>query len=287
MICNTKAHRRTIYFCPSYFKKIRLLFVYRLTKGSPSWPYESCIFHLNGICVKQPFVKKLFTRGKPAQLTIRPCFPSHYRDRVCDGEHIRTLRRAEGLAADTSAEGERHALRHLPLLHRRKRQQPPGPPERVHQGEQQSHGDACLERVRSSLALLGPGWAGHQHLLAQLLPGETKTGPVKLPFFWGISKRNRPLIVNSLSSWSEVIKVLSVAGTRQNYYLKSSKQWHKSPFKTPRTIDFCGCLRIHGDLFSLPSIWATSPFPILKTHFHLPMHMAAGWGKVISHLPAY
>lgn len=26
-------------------------------------------------------------------------------------------------------------------------------------------------------------------------------------------------------------------------------------------------------------------FPVLKTNFHLPMHMAAGWGKVISHMP--
>lgn len=35
------------------------------------------------------------------------------------------------------------------------------------------------------------------------------------------------------------------------------------------------------------SVWARSLFPILKTHFHLPVHMTAGRGKVISHLPGY
>lgn len=88
-----------------------------------------------------------------------------------DGEHVRTLHGTEGFTADTPTEGERHTLRYFPLLHRRKRQQPPRPPKCLYQRKQQSHGDACLERIRTSVSFLGAGGAGHQHLLAQLLPG--------------------------------------------------------------------------------------------------------------------
>lgn len=93
--------------------------------------------------------------------------------------------------------------------------------------------------------------------------------------------------MSSLNGEANAIKACSVGGARQIYYLKGSKQAHNGPFTTPLTIDFRGYLSIHGNLFSPPIIRATSLFPILKTHFHLPMHMTAGRGKVISHLPGY
>lgn len=89
-----------------------------------------------------------------------------------DGEHVGAFCRTEGSAAHATAEGERHPLRHLQLLHWRPRQQPPRSPQRVRQGEQQSHGHARLECIRAGDPLLGTDRAGRQHILAQLLPGD-------------------------------------------------------------------------------------------------------------------
>lgn len=93
--------------------------------------------------------------------------------------------------------------------------------------------------------------------------------------------------VGRLNAFAKTIKACSVGGAKQMYYVKRSKQAHNGPFSTPLTIDFWGNLSIHGNLFSARITPATSPFPILKTHFHLSMHMTAGRGKVISHLPGY
>lgn len=206
-----------------------------------------------------------------------------------DGEHVGTLCGTEGFAADAAAAGEWHPLRHLPLLHRGQGQQPPWPPQRVHQGKQQSHGDARLERVRSSHALMGADWTGHQHLLAQLLPGEEASSKLRQPKWTNnvLSQKQGCSLWGRLNAWAKAIKACSVGGARQMYYLKRSKQAHNGPFSTPLTIDFLGHLSIHGNLFSARITRATSPFPILKTHFHLSMHMTAGRGKVISHLPGY
>lgn len=205
-----------------------------------------------------------------------------------DDEHVGTLCRAEGSAADTPAEGEWHPLRYLPLLLRRQRQQPPRTPERLHQGEQQSHGDACVERVRLGHPLLGTGGTSRQHLLAQLLPGEETQSHPTFFSLHNVSSQNevahckQPFITKPKS-----LKPASRGGARKMYYLRMSKQLHNGLFKTPTIIDFWGYRCIHGNLFSLPATWARSLFPILKTHFHFPMHMTAGRGNVISHLPGY
>lgn len=198
-----------------------------------------------------------------------------YCNRVCfhNGEHIRPLRRTEGSTADTPTEGERHTLCYFPILHRRKRQQPPRPPECLHQRKQQSHGDACLEHIRTSLSLLGTGRAGHQHLLAQLLPGGND-------FWFGFFNEALGILYKSSRPFHNV--------EQDRYYCRRSKQLHKSPFKAPWIIDF-----LQLPLYPWQSLlFLFNPsqfpfFPILKTHFHLPMHMTAGWGKVISHLPGY
>lgn len=119
-------------------------------------------------------------------------------------------------------------------------------------------------------------------------PTSTRWGSPNPALFCIMSHhKTRLLIESSLYSEAKVIKACSLGGARQIYYLRSPKQSHNSTFKTPKIIDFWGYLSIHGNLFALPSIWASSLFPILKTHFHLPMHMTAGRGKVISHSPGY
>lgn len=91
---------------------------------------------------------------------------------VRDGELVGSVRRAEGFALHSAAQGERHALRHIPVLRRGSRGRQARTSERLHQGEQQPHGSARVEHVWTRRAQLEPGGAGHQHVLAQLLPGE-------------------------------------------------------------------------------------------------------------------
>lgn len=201
-----------------------------------------------------------------------------------DGEHVGTLCGTEGSAADAAVAGERHPLRHLPLLHRGQRQQPPWPSQRLHQGEQQSHGNAHLECVRSSHPYLGADWTSYQHLLAKFLPGEGTATKLVQP------KGTNHVCLMKQGCWLWVLAKAIIACSvraRQMYYLKRSKQAHNGPFSTPLTIDSRSHLSIHGNLFSARITPATSPLPFLKTHFHLSMHMTAGLGKVISHLPGY
>lgn len=143
-----------------------------------------------------------------------------------DGEHLWTFRRAEGLTADTTAEGEWHPLRYLSLLHRWQRQQPPRSPKCIYQRKQQSHGDACLERFRSSNSLLGTDRAGCQHLLAELLSGETSLCITT----WSHSLH---------ASFTLELKPLKpVHWVKLDiYYLKRSKQSHNSPDKKPWIIN--------------------------------------------------
>ena len=112
-------------------------------------------------------------RPTPCGSSSSPPFPLPVSSRLSlhDGEHLGPLRRPEGPAADAPAEGERHPLCPLPLLRGRAGQQPARTDQRIHQGEQQSPGHANLERLWPRHAHLGTGGAGHQHLLAQLLPG--------------------------------------------------------------------------------------------------------------------
>lgn len=94
--------------------------------------------------------------------------------RICvhDGELDGSVRGSEGFALHAAAEGERHALRHLPVLRGGTRGRTARASERLHQGEQQPHGFARVEHVWTGPAQLEPGGARHQHVLAQLLPGE-------------------------------------------------------------------------------------------------------------------
>ena len=103
------------------------------------------------------------------------CFSSAL-SRLClhDGEHIGAFWGAEGFVALSPAEGERHPLRALPVLCVRPRGQQPRAPERLREGERQPAGHARVEHLRPTLTQLGTGGAGHQHLLAQLLPGNTR-----------------------------------------------------------------------------------------------------------------
>lgn len=94
--------------------------------------------------------------------------------RFCDddGELDGSVLGSEGSALHAAAQRERHTLRHLPVLRGGTRGRTAWTSERLHQGEQQPHGFARVEHVWTGRTQLERGGAGHQHVLAQLLPGE-------------------------------------------------------------------------------------------------------------------
>ncbi|KAL0201926.1 hypothetical protein M9458_005113, partial [Cirrhinus mrigala] len=89
---------------------------------------------------------------------------------VYDGELDGSVCGSEGFAVHAAAEGERHALRHIPVLCGGTGGRTAWTSERLHQGEQQPDGFARVEHVWTRRTQLEPGGAGHQHLLAKLLP---------------------------------------------------------------------------------------------------------------------
>lgn len=73
-----------------------------------------------------------------------------------------------------------------------------------------------------------------------------------------------------------------LAGAKPTYSLKRSEQSHLGPSEMGLSIP--GAPYPWWSFLCFYQVSHFS-FPVLKTNFHLPMHMAASWGKVISHMP--
>ncbi len=127
------------------------------------------------------YTSNTFNSQKLTRLIIKPCRSAEndsvvgfvvHRLGVHDGELDGSVRGSEGFALHAAAEGERHALCYFPVLRGGTRRRTAWASERLHQGEQQPHGFTCVEHVWTGRTQLEPGGAGHQHILAQLLPGQ-------------------------------------------------------------------------------------------------------------------
>lgn len=116
---------------------------------------------------------------------------------VHDGEQLRTVLRTEGSARHAPVQRERHTLRHIPVLRSRSRGLQSRAALHLRQGEQQSSGIPGVELVRTGLAEMAAGGTGHQHLLAQFLPGENMFGVLQTDIQKGFSRICMKLFLSS------------------------------------------------------------------------------------------